>query len=78
VTSSKPSQPVTQATSGRKRVYLEIPANWDQMTDEQQDQTADAIATEMQRQLGITDKSERRDQAADTGEVVVDNTGTSE
>jgi predicted Fe-S protein YdhL (DUF1289 family) len=57
VTTSEPSQPVTQATSGRKRVYLEIPPNWDQMTDGQQHQVAEAMAEALQRQLGIRDKS---------------------
>ena len=62
VRTSGASAPITQATSGRKRVYLEIPANWDQMTDEQQHQVAEAMAEEMQRALGITDKSEQGEQ----------------
>jgi predicted Fe-S protein YdhL (DUF1289 family) len=57
---------MTQATSGRKRVFLEIPANWDQMTDEQQDQVAEAMAEEMQRSLGITDKSDQKGDRSDT------------
>jgi predicted Fe-S protein YdhL (DUF1289 family) len=39
----------------RKRVYLEIPADWDKMTDEQQHQVTEAMAEALQRQLGITD-----------------------
>jgi predicted Fe-S protein YdhL (DUF1289 family) len=62
VPTRRTSRPLTQETSGRKRVYLEIPANWDQMTDEQQHQVAEAMAEEMQRALGITDKSEQGEQ----------------
>jgi len=57
---------MTQATSRRKRVYREIPANWATMTDEQQGQVAEAIAEEMQRSLGMTDKSEQSDQPANS------------
>jgi predicted Fe-S protein YdhL (DUF1289 family) len=42
-------------------VFLAIPPNWDTMTDEQQTQVAEAMAEEMQRRLGITDKSQQAD-----------------
>jgi hypothetical protein len=48
------------------------------MTGGQQHQVAEAMAEALQRQLGITDTSERRDQTADTREAVTDSTGTSE
>jgi len=51
-------------TQTRKRIHLEIPADWDKMTDEQQDQAAEAMAEEMQRRLGIADDQDVADERA--------------
>ncbi len=52
--------------SERKRLFLPIPPDWDKMTDAEKDAASLAMAEEMQRRLGISDKSVQRDQTPAT------------
>lgn len=45
-------EPDTSHLEG-KRFFIQFPPDWDEMSDEEQDQAAAAIAESIQRQLGI-------------------------